>query len=60
MKRSARLAKTRSSRMKPMLVRKTPVLLAIRDQHGGSPILAAINGAVNAEEYLKLEALSEH
>jgi hypothetical protein len=45
--------------MKPMLTRKPSVLLAIRDEHG-SAIMAAINGAVNVEEYLKLEALSEH
>lgn len=59
MKRSARLAPTRPSRIKPMLVRKPSVLLAIRDQHG-SAIMAAINGALNVEEYLKLEQLSEH
>jgi hypothetical protein len=40
-------------------VRPTKKLIAIRDEHG-SPILAAINGAVNAEEYLKLEQLREH
>jgi len=42
-----------------MLVRKPSVLLAIRDHHGNA-IMAAMNGAVNVEEYLKLEALSEH
>lgn len=45
--------------LQPMTVRKPSVLLAIREQYG-SAVLAALNGAVNAEEYLKLEALSEH
>lgn len=45
--------------VRPMLTRKPAVLLAIREQHG-SAIMAAINGALNPEEYLKLEKLSEH
>lgn len=50
---------TRPSHMKPMLLRKPSVLLAIRTQHG-SALLAAINGALNVEEYLKLEQFREH
>lgn len=50
---------TNGQRIRPMTIRKPSVLLKIRDQHG-SAIMAAINGAVNAEEYLKLEQLSEH
>lgn len=42
-----------------MTVRKPSLLLAIREQHG-SALMAAINGAVNAEEYLKLEQWAEH
>jgi hypothetical protein len=49
----------RGSHLRPMLTRKPSVLLAIREQHG-STLLAAINGAVNSEEYLKLEAWNEH
>lgn len=50
---------SRSAELHSMPVRSTKKLLEIREQHG-SAILAAINGAVNAEEYLKLEQLSEH
>lgn len=45
--------------LKPMPVRSASELRTIRNQEGGT-ILAALKGKVNAEEYLRLEALSEH
>lgn len=49
----------RASRLKPMKVRPTKELIEVRKRFG-SAVLAAMLGALNAEEYLKLEALSEH
>jgi hypothetical protein len=59
MKRSARLAPPRHSRLKPMRVRSTDELQAIRDQHG-STTMAAFNGALNVDEYLLLESHGSH
>lgn len=58
-KRVSRLASARPSRIQPMATRSMRELREIRDSHG-SAVAAALNGALNVEEYLKLEALSEH
>jgi len=51
---------SRMGQIQPMPVRPVAELLEIRDQFGGSVILAALRGKLNAEEYLKLEQISEH
>lgn len=43
-----------SATIKSMRVRPAKTLMAIRNEHG-SAFGAALNGALNAEEYLKLE-----
>lgn len=59
MKRASRLAPTRPSQIQPMRVRPVETLRRVRNLHG-SAVRAALDGAINVEEYMRLEALNEH
>lgn len=52
------ITKNKAPVKRDMLVRKISVLIALRNKYG-SAIGAALNGVINAEEYLRLEQLSE-